>query len=329
MSSGNLIIGIDGGGSKTRVAIADMAGSLLLYHEYPRAASRYKDHAAQENVHTAIHAALAKAGRSLSDVGGIAAGVAGFDKDEDLVWVQELTNLPGLSCPRWHVNDAIVAHYGALVAKPGIVAISGTGSNIFSINESGAHLRNYDYYHYAPSAARFLSYETVYEVLAGHTDSSDQPLIDAMLRYWGAASLMELNRIGLNGFRLGEQERNRVFASFAPTVTQAALEGGSLAQRVCNRAIHQLLVGIKLLARNFSSDPVPVACIGSVILSPYFQHRLVELSGDSADAGFEIVTTQFPPAIGAILYAMEQLQIPINDEVITTLEQARNLYEEE
>ncbi|MCA0757105.1 ATPase [Paenibacillus sp. N4] len=319
MRNKNLVIGIDGGGSNTRVAVSNTMGKLLAYYVYPKAASLYKDQAAKDNVHMAIKLALEEAGCSFTDVCGVAAGIAGFDAAEDLNWVQDLTDLTEFSCPRWHVNDAVVAHYGALMAKPGIVVISGTGSIIFGIDETGIPIRNYDYFHYAASAARFLSYDAVYETLAGHTDHSDQKVIEAMLKHWGTSDLDELNRMGLTGFHSDDHERNRLFASFAPTLTSAALEGSALAQLVCNRAIHQIIVGIKILSRNFSMAPVSVACIGSVVNSPYFQSRLEKLSKGQSGRYFEIMDSQFPPVIGAILYAFEQLEIPITNEIITNL----------
>jgi glucosamine kinase len=48
--------------------------------------------------------------------------------------------------------------------------IAGTGSILLGINEVGSNFRNYEFHHYAASAARFLSYDAVYEALAGHTD---------------------------------------------------------------------------------------------------------------------------------------------------------------
>ena len=56
-------IGIDGGGSNTRVAVADSEGGILVYRERTAAASRDKDIRAQDNVRGAIREALAAAGK--------------------------------------------------------------------------------------------------------------------------------------------------------------------------------------------------------------------------------------------------------------------------
>lgn len=118
----------------------------------------------------------------------------------------------------------------------------------------------------------------------------------------------------------------RMFSSFAPILTKAALEGSSLAITVCNRAIHQIVVGIRLLGRHFSADPVPVACIGSVINSPYFQRQLAHIARERSGKSFDLVEPRFPPAVGALLYAFEQLQIPITESVIHNLTNSLSSY---
>ena len=39
--------------------------------------------------------------------------------------------------------------------------------------------------YYAPTAARFLSYEPVYEILAGQVKLEDQPLVQKIMQFWG------------------------------------------------------------------------------------------------------------------------------------------------
>ncbi len=63
-------------------------------------------------------------------------------------------------------------------------------------------------------------------------------------------------------------------------MTEAAVQGSSVAARVCDRAITQIKVGIELLAHSFSSETVDVTFIGSVINSPYFHKHLSEQLGE-------------------------------------------------
>jgi len=315
-----VVVGIDGGGTHTRVMVSDLAGQVLAYVE-KGSASVHKDLEAQDNVKLAIREGLAAAGKEPHHVCGLAAGIAGYDSEADLPWVESLTTLDGLACPRWHVNDAVAAHYGALLTKPGIIAISGTGSIVVAMTEDGRYLRNYDFHQYAYSAARFIAYEAVYEALAGRGDESDSALIEAMLRHWEADSLDELHRHGAAGFGQDRRERDRQFGRFAPLLTDAALQGSALARRVCDQAIYQLRVGIQLLGASFDSEAVPVAFIGSVINSPYVSERLRSLLTDGyANKRYEVVAPRYTPATGSVLYALHQLGLPVDDEVTGNLD---------
>ncbi|RXZ83761.1 ATPase [Paenibacillaceae bacterium] len=316
--SDDIVIGIDGGGTNTRVMVSDLVGNVLSYTE-KGAASIHKDVHARQNVNEAILEALLLAKRDFHHVRGIAAGIAGYDSESDLAWVEPLTDIDGLSCPKWHINDAVVAHYGALMAKPGIIVISGTGSIILAITEEGQYIRNYDLHHYAASAARFIAYDAVYETLAGNTDETDAELILAMLKHWEVPSIAEFEKLARTGFLEDTRERNRKFGQFAPAVTEAAWQGSSIAKRVCDRAIHQVKVGIEILATSFTADTVEVSFTGSVINSPYVYKELHDQLAFGNNKRYVIVKPQFAPVTGSVLYAFNQLNIPLQNELICNL----------
>lgn len=119
-----------------------------------------------------------------------------------------------------------------------------------------------------------IAYEAVYQALAGQADHTDQSLVQDMLKHWGAESIDDFYALAKKGFNHDGRARNKQFAQFAPTVTDAALQGSSIAKRVCNNAIEELQTGIQLLGTAFTSDVVQLACIGGVINSEYFSLQL-------------------------------------------------------
>lgn len=319
MQQKDVVIGIDGGGTHTRVIAADNQGNILA-HSIKGSASIYRDSSVQMNVQSAIKDVMDSGGIEAGRVAGLAAGIAGYDSPEDLEWITPLTEVPGLACPKWHVNDAIIAHYGAHLARPGIVAIAGTGSILIAINEEGRYLRNYDFHHYAASAARLLGYEAVFEVLAGHADASDERLVARMLEHWNTATVTELYHLASGGFDADRKARDRCFGRFAPAVTEEAALGSANAIRVCSRAVKQMKTGIELLGASFKQHHVPVALIGSVAGSSYFQAKLREELKNASNKQYTVVTPQLPPAAGAVLYALEQAGLPVTAEVIRRLQ---------
>lgn len=325
MNSNQIVIGIDGGGTHTRVMVSDLDGNVLSY-TVRGSASIYKDEQAAQNVHEAITEALQMADRTCEQVQALAAGIAGYDDPSDLEWITPLTELPGLTCPKWHVNDAVSAHSGALMTQPGIVVIAGTGSIIVGITEDGQYIRNYDFHHYAASAARFISYEAVYETLAGHTNETDSKLIRHMLEHWKVSSIKEFASAAKRGFTEDRRERDKQFGDFAPFLTEAAEHGSSVALRVCNRAIDQMKVGIELIASSFISDEVAVTFIGSVINSPYFYQALSgQLTAAGSNKRFAVVEPQFAPVTGSVLLALKNLNIPVDEAIINNLRKTDHL----
>lgn len=316
--SDDIVIGIDGGGTHTRVMAVDFAGNVLSYIE-KGASSIYKDLQASQNVRQAIDEAINQAGRNVKQVRMLTAGIAGFDSESDNEWVLPLTTLEGLDCRKEHVNDAVVAHSGALLTEPGIVVISGTGSIIYAVTEEGQQIRNYDLHQYAASAARFLSYDVTFELLAGNIDDSDQRLVHDILQFWKLSSVEELSQLALHGFVDDQRERNRMFAQLAPAITKAAVENSKLAQIVCDRAVHQILVGVEILASYFSDPEVKVSLIGSVVNSDYFQQRLTSRMNEGNNKRYELIQPIFSPVVGAVLLALKQLKIPIVPDLLHNL----------
>jgi glucosamine kinase len=298
----------------------DLAGNVLSYVE-KGASSIHKDLQARENVHRAMEEALQQAGRDVKHVQAVTAGIAGFDSNTDLEWVIPLTEIEGLDCVKQHVNDAVVAHSGALLTEPGIVVIAGTGSIIYAINEDRQQIRNYDLHHYAASAARFLAYDAIFELLAGNIDDSDYDLVSEILMFWELSSVQELSQLALQGFVADQRERNRKFALIAPLITKAAVQNSKLAKFVCDRAIHQIMTGVEMLASYFSNTEVNVSLVGSVVNSDYFQSRLASQMSHGNNKKYKLIKPAFSPVAGAVLLALKQLNIPIDKNLLHNLSQ--------
>lgn len=313
-----VVIGIDGGGTQTRVMVADLEGRVLSYIENG-ASSVHKDVNASRNVQQAIRRALELAEKELPQVSLLVAGIAGFDSESDLEWVLPLTEVEGLDCPKKHVNDAVVAHSGALGAEPGIIVIAGTGSIIYAVTEDGQPVRNYDLHHYAAAAARFLGYSAVYELLAGNSGEGDQDLAEELLGYWQVSTVEELSTLARGGFLDDRRERNRVFGELAPIITRAAEAGSPLAQSVCDRAIHETAVGIEMLGLYFTQPEVKVSFIGSVANSGYFRQQFHSILKSGKNKSYSIVQPVFSPVAGAVLLAYKQLSVPIGPEIRSNL----------
>ena len=316
------ILGLDGGGTYTRAAIVNTNGILLSYVEIEGGTCNRKSVNPKESVSNAINEAAKKADCDLKNIAGITAGIAGYDDENDyLEWVRELTDIDGLKCPVQSVNDSVIAQKGAFLSKSGIIAISGTGSNIFGITETGNHISNYDFHHYAPTAARFLSYDSVYKIIAGETNQTDDNLIGIVLKHFEVDSLSDLAKLGSEGFIKDFKQRSQFFGSLAPSVTGAAMRGSQLAVQVCNKAVEDILTGVRIIGACFEAEPIPVALIGSVANSTYIKNKIKEiLDTKENNKKYQLVEPALPPVLGAVIMAMQFNGIDLDSQILLNLQ---------
>jgi glucosamine kinase len=270
-------------------------------------------------VQTAIREVVTAAGRTVEDVVGLVAGIAGFNVPQDHTWTEEFTNLPGLHCFRLHVNDALVAHRGAFLAQPGIIAIAGTGSMIFAMTDGGRMVRNFDFNHYAPAAARFLAYDAVFRIIAGDATDVDAEFVRKVLTFWEVPDIAGLREQAAGNAQRDERVVNRAYGNMAAIVTNAAAEGVPLACAVCDMAVREFSVGIRLVGNFFASDTVPFVLIGSAARSLYMRGRLAEMLRAQSGKTYQLVEPALVPVAGAVLIALEKHGIILEETLLRTL----------
>jgi glucosamine kinase len=186
MSADSIVIGLDSGGTYTRVLCTEMSGQILTRIQ-TGGANPEKNADAEYNVQTAIVQAIADSGHTPQQVAGLVAGFARLDSQKDMTWAERFTAIPGFEMGPYCVNDAVVAHAGALCLQAGIVAIAGTGSIVFGVTEASLHISNYDFRHHTGTTARDLGYDMVFRILAGETTDVDAGLVERILTHFEVA----------------------------------------------------------------------------------------------------------------------------------------------
>ncbi len=307
--AGRVVLGLDGGGSTTRVVCVDLEGKLL---SRTSAGGSNPSHnaGAKTAVQTAVREALERADRSTDDVAALVAGLAGLNGPADDAWAAEFITIDAF--PARAVNDSEVALAGAFGLGPGIVALSGTGSIILGRAVNGEFLRE-DWYHYYSGAARHLAFGVVQSVMLEEATADDAALVASVLRHFGVATPSDLRAALRRDRDRDPRDTTKLFGALAPTITSSA-DTSPLAAAACDKAAAALARGIRLLAVDLGMPRAAVAPIGALATSEAIRSRLIR---DLPDC--DLVEPRLSPVGGAAIMALADAGVDHTAQIIDRL----------
>lgn len=132
-----LVLGVDGGGSKTRAVVADGAGAILGEGlAGPSNPLRVGVGEAVGAIRDAVDKACAEAGVRRGEIVAAEVGLAGVRRADIRERMRAAVAELGVKTVVV-VTDADIALYGATEGKPGLVIIAGTGSVCCGVNARG------------------------------------------------------------------------------------------------------------------------------------------------------------------------------------------------
>jgi N-acetylmuramic acid 6-phosphate etherase len=138
----SIFIGINGGGTKTTLVAVD--SSLDVLAQVQTGGSNQNNFGVDQvraTLHTAIRDLLAQAGLTVTEIGGIGAGLAGVDRPNDRIVFAQIFDeiLPGV--PLVLENDGTIALVAGVGRKFGVIVISGTGTISIGADDAGTLAR--------------------------------------------------------------------------------------------------------------------------------------------------------------------------------------------
>ena len=302
-----IVIGIDGGGTKTRVLVADEHGTKLGEVVGPGSAARPGEIEHSADVITAaINDALASCEMTHVMPKVLCVGVAGAARDPER---QELWQ----ALVEREVAEEVVIHPDFAIALddafgegPGILLISGTGSACFGRGPAGQTARCGgwgpvcgDEGSGAWIGRRALSVVTA----SADGREPETALVGAVLT---AAQVNEPREL----IAWAAQGTPALFASLAPVVSSVADAGDLRANAIISLAVEELVLHIRTLARSLFGDEraaIPVAFTGGILTKGSTIRKRLEHRLRSAVPGAQIHADKVDPARGAVRGALRYL----------------------
>jgi len=313
------VIGIDSGGTKTRGLLARYDGCVTASAtEGPSNIQNNGLDNATTLFLSICQQLIHDAGIKWQDISHVALGVGGLDTKTDEVNVNSKIKevLPDgvrFTC----ANDSVVGLYSGTFGDPGIVAVSGTGSIISSVDEEGVFRRAGGWGSLSRDAGSgyTIGQDALIAALADHDDTGPETLLTQLIcsEHHVAQVPDVLNRM----YR--SETREKDLASLARLVSQAAEAGDKIALSLLNQAGRDLgeLV-VRLAEKMKMSSKIPVVMVGSVINSRFVKAAFTAHVTFALPQS-RILSPAVDPAAGAVIMGMKQTGVEITADVIQNL----------
>jgi len=300
-----LLVGVDGGGTKTEVVIADAAGN-----EVGRGFAGTSNYqkvgfpAASSEILIAVEEALCSAQAQLSEISAIVLGMAGVDRPEDTLlyagWAED--HFPNAVVKV--VNDAELVLPAGTPEGWGIGVICGTGATVVGRSRTGAIARADGWGHLLGDNGSgywigMQGLRAIFQAVDGRGPATS--LQPAIFSAWGIASHEPIMT------RLyGDDAPPSEIAALAAVVNQCAEEGDAVAATIIRQAGAAIAASVEAVVRRLGMEgPIPIGLAGGVILkSRGVQHSMLDAA---AERGIELspVALVEHPVIGAVRLAMQ------------------------
>ncbi len=307
-----VVAGVDGGGSKTKVWIADVQGSHLAEAEGPGSAVKpgEADHSAEVVANT-LREALSACDMEGAIPRVVCIGVAGVGRDDQrhALW-QALANRD-IADEVIVRTDAEIALEDAFGDGAGILLIGGTGSIAFARGPAGGSARCGGW---GPvcgdeGGGSWIGRRALSVVTAASDGREPETLlVGAILEAAGVHQIDEL-------IPWGSSATPAMLASLAPAVIAAAEDGDQRANALLSMAAEELVLHVRTLARKLFGDEraaCKVALTGGLLAPGAVLRKRVEHRMKAAVPGARVRTEEVLPVRGAVAAALGALRAGVN-----------------
>ena len=303
-----LVAGVDGGGSKTRLILATETGEELTSVEGGRSAMRPGE--AEKSgavVADLMREALSRAGILDAVPAVLYAGFAGVGREEQRRELENELNRLGVADEVVVDSDAAIALVDAFGDGPGIMIIAGTGSIAYARGVNGEHARcgGWGPVFGDEGSGGWLGKRAL-GVVAAAADGREPPtgLTGSIITAAQVSTVEELIPWAIAADTM-------TIAGLAPVVIATAAAGDARANALVSLAAEELVVHVRALAVRLFGDErasINVAFSGGLLQKGSLLRKKVERRIRSAVPGAQFITSEIVPARGAVRAATRVLR---------------------
>jgi len=320
------VIGIDGGGTRTRLALVDRSGALLAA---ATATGSNLHHAGEaelrETFSQVMRSAQKEAGGKPDQIAATFLGLAGVVSELDRQFITDIVGSLGWKNAIGIHHDIRTALTGGLMGQPGIALIAGTGSSCYGLSAAGVEHQCGGWGQLADDggSASWIGHQAI-RAAVRQRDGRDPetPMAAHVFDFLGIASIEDiLYRLHVTGLPRHEM------AELCPQVLSLADGGDAAASQIVDEAVSLLTEMVVVTAKALDMSQPKVVLAGGLATSDgTFQAALEKAIGASLSEA-RMIRPALPPVVGAVIEAARLAEWPVDDTWIQQLtEQSWNRF---
>lgn len=299
------VVGVDGGGTKTSVTVADLNGTAV--NAFQSGAININGESLQ-NVRENFRDIFTKIKQNCGEVEACAAicvGTAGISNPAVKRFLTEEATENGYTGRFIITGDHQTAFYGALGKPCGAILIAGTGSICYGKNADGEEHRTGGFGHLIDDEGS--GYAIGRDILSAIVQEYDgrgkmTSLTDLVYRQLGCSSVQQLV-----GFVYDKATNKRDIAALSPNLTAACAAGDGVALGIAKRCARGLKKLTLPVIEKLDLQKESLAVSGSILLKDaYIKEEFCKMM----QSDFHDLTVHSPKhdaAYGGVLIALESL----------------------
>lgn len=299
------VIGVDGGGTKTAVKVADLDGRIL--HSFETGAINLNGES-EENVNSNLKCILTEVDKRFDGLGacrGMCLGTAGVSNPKVRLILEDTIRDKGYKGNLIITGDHETALYGALGVQEGVIIVAGTGSICYGKNAAGQEYRTggFGYLIDDEGSGYAIGRDILTAIIHAYDGRGEKTVLtDMVFEQLKMSAIAEII-----GYIYRKDFNKRDIAALAPCIVQAYLQGDLAAENIINKCGSELLNLIRPVIEKLELTGCSLAMTGSVLRkNEFIRKSFVDLVSENYP-DIECKLPDNDAAYGAVLMALKQL----------------------
>lgn len=301
----NYAAGLDGGGTKTAVAVIDESGRVV--HTFTSGGINYngQDEISIRQTLQEIMSELAEACSGLDRCLQVGVGAAGISNPAAADRIASAIRACGYRGGLTIVGDYETALYGALEQDTGMILIAGTGSICYGKNASGQAHRSGGFGHLIDDEGSGYSIgrDLLAAVVRSHDGRAPATAISGLVyERLGMESVQQIV-----GYVYDRNRHKKDIAALAPILSEACALGDETALRIADRCAESLCELAATVAEKLSLQQGTLAMTGSVLLKNDEVRNAFLSKLKQRFPLMDCIPAKHDPSVGAALLALSRM----------------------